>query len=200
MIDSYYRKFYQRTCVEPLLPFLQGFSLQLLTLTGLILGLAVCPMLALGFPMWALGALWLSGFFDTLDGSLARSQNTASPKGAALDIISDRGVEIAVIMGLFLIDTHLRALACMLMLSAILLCITTFLVAGIFTENQSTRSFHYSPGWIERSEAFIFFTLMIISPEMFFTVSYLFSFLTLITAIMRLCSILRNCETSNEEA
>lgn len=57
-----------------------------------------------------------------------------------------------------------RGLWCMLTLGSMLLCITSFLVVGIFTENQSQKSFHYSPGLMKRAEAFSFFIAMMIWP------------------------------------
>ncbi len=186
MIDSYYRELYQRVCVNPLLPLLQRFSPILLTVTGCLLGLATCPLLAFDLPLLALSALILSGFLDTLDGSLARYQKNTSPKGAVLDIVCDRAVEFSVILGLFFVDANSRGLPCILMLGSILMCITSFLVVGIFTENQSAKGFHYSPGLIERAEAFLFFAIMIAFPGIFFIGAYLFSGLTLLTAVIRL--------------
>lgn len=121
-----------------------------------------------------------------LDGSLARHQNKTSPIGAALDITADRLVEFAIILGLFLIDPHKRGLLCLLMLGSVLLCITTFLVVGIFSENQSEKGFHYSPGLMERTEAFAFFALMMLFPIYFTPLAAIFSALTFFTAGKRL--------------
>lgn len=192
MIDSYYRCFYQKVCIEPILPFFNRFSPQTVTLSSCLIGLIVCPLLVFGFPWIAFLALLLSGFLDTLDGSLARYLKLISSKGAALDIVCDRLVEIAVILGLYLVDTDSRALPCLLMLGSILLCITTFLVVGIFVDNQSTKSFFYSPGLIERSEAFIFFSIIILFPFTFFIASYLFTALTCFTAFFRLWEFINN--------
>jgi len=94
-------------------------------------------------------------------------------------------VEFAVILGLFFVDANERALPSLVMLGSILLCITTFLVVGIFVENQSVKSFFYSPGLIERAEAFIFFSIMILFPSTFMVAAYLFSALTFFSAIFR---------------
>lgn len=192
MIDSYYRHFYQQVCIEPLLPFFYRFSPQTLTLTSCLFGISVCPLLGYGFPWIAFLALLLSGFLDTLDGSLARYLNVISSKGAALDILCDRIVETAVIVGLFFVDPETRGLSSLLMLGSILLCVTSFLVVGIFVENQSAKSFFYSPGLIERSEAFIFFSIIILFPATFLIASYLFTVLTCLTALVRLWEFIRN--------
>ncbi|MBA3237496.1 MAG: CDP-alcohol phosphatidyltransferase family protein [Parachlamydiaceae bacterium] len=192
MIDSYCRHVYQKACVEPIIPFFRRLSPQTLTLTSCFIGLLVCPLIIFDFPLFAILALLLSGFLDTLDGSLARYLNLVSSKGAALDIVCDRVVEFAVIMGLFFVDANARAFPSLLMLGSILLCITTFLVVGIFTENQSMKSFYYSPGLIERGEAFIFFSIMILFPSTFMVSAYLFSVLTFYTAIFRLWAFMKS--------
>lgn len=191
MIDSYYRQMYQKVCVEPVLPLFNKLSPQTLTLSSCLLGIIVCPLIIFGFPWTAFLLLLLSGFLDTLDGSLARYLNLVSSKGAALDIVCDRIVEFAVILGLFFVDANARAFPCFIMLGSILLCITTFLVVGIFVENQSKKSFFYSPGLIERGEAFIFFSVMILFPSTFIIAAYLFSVLTFYTAFFRLWEFMK---------
>jgi len=185
MIDSYYRQVYQKTCIDPILPFCNKLSPQIITLISCLLGLIVCPLVIFDFPWIAFLVLMLSGFLDTLDGSLARYLNLVTSKGAALDIVCDRIVEFSVILGLFFVDINVRAIPSVVMLGSILLCVTTFLVVGIFVENQSMKSFFYSPGLIERGEAFIFFSIMILFPTTFIIAAYLFSALTISTAMFR---------------
>jgi phosphatidylglycerophosphate synthase len=162
-----------------------------LTFFAGFLGISIFPVLALGFPLFAFTLLILSGFMDTLDGSLARLYAKDSPKGAAMDIITDRVVEFAIVLGLYSVDPSSRALAVILMLGSILICITSFLIVGIFTENNSEKSFFYSPGIIERAEAFILFAAMMLLPSAFFFLSYLFSFLVLTTALIRMVQFLK---------
>lgn len=69
----------------------------------------------------------------------------------------DRVVEFVVVLALWFVAPQQRGLWCLLMLGSMLLCITSFLVVGIFSENQSQKSFHYSSGLMERAEAFSFF-------------------------------------------
>lgn len=192
MIDSYYRQAYQKVCVEPLLPFLNWLSPQKVTLSSCLLGLMICPLIIFDFPWLAFLGLLLSGFLDTLDGSLARHLNLVTSKGAALDIVCDRVVEFAVVLGLCLVDLPTRGLPGLFMLGSILLCITTFLVVGIFVENKSMKSFFYSPGLIERGEAFIFFSIMILFPSTFMVMAYLFSALTFFTASFRLWEFMKS--------
>jgi len=192
MIDSKYRTLYQKTLVAPILKttLLQKINPSSITLTALFCGMATLPLLWANMTYLALALLALSGWLDTLDGSLARAQNSTSSKGAVLDIFSDRIVEISVIVGLYLVDPIGRALETIVMLSCILLCITSFLVVGIFSQNSSEKSFHYSPGLIERSEAFLFFALMILMPGSYVIWAWLFSGLVLYTAVHRVMEFL----------
>ncbi len=186
MIDSYGRNIYQKALITPLLPFFSRISPSTITLFAVISGMIVCPMLAFQWSYSAFAFLMLSGFLDTLDGSVARFQNRTTPFGAAFDITGDRIVEFSVILGLYLFNPEARGLSCILMLGSILICVTSFLVVGIFTQNNTEKSFYYSPGLIERAEAFIFFGIMILFPSAFLIISSIFYVLVLFTALTRL--------------
>lgn len=186
MLDSYGRSFYQKVVVSNTLVFFKGYSPSLITLIGIAVGIGITPLLAFKFSFLALGLLVLSGFLDTLDGSLARYKNEVTSFGAALDIVGDRIVEFSVILGLYLFEPSERALPCIIMLGSVLICVTSFLVVGIFVQNESEKSFHYSPGLMERAEAFIFFAIMIILPQHFIWLAYVFSCLVIITGLYRL--------------
>jgi len=190
MIEPLLRDKYQKLCIDPLIQSALFYKIfphpHAVTVIGCLFGVATLPLLALNHPLFALLALAISGFLDTLDGSLARLKNQISCKGAALDIVCDRIVEFAIVLALYSVDTTSRALPTLLMLGAILICVTSFLVVGIFTENRSEKSFHYSPGLIERAEAFIFFSAMILIPSAFYILSYLFAILVFLTAGIRI--------------
>lgn len=186
MIDSYLRPKVQSSLIEPLArPFIRLHP-TLLTAIALFLGIATIPTLVTGHPIAAAALLLLSGLFDTLDGTVARLQKRTSPKGAAFDIVSDRIVEFSAIFGLYLVEPNSRATLSLLMLGAILLCITSFLVVGIFTENESQKSFHYSSGVMERTEAFIFFLAMMLWPSAFTALSLAFTLLVAMTGLWRI--------------
>jgi archaetidylinositol phosphate synthase len=187
MLEACTRKLYQRFLVDPLVRRI-GDKLSPITVTlfSAVLGVLFIPALVLGRPMIALMLLLASGYCDTLDGSLARHQNTCSPFGSMLDIMSDRLVEFSVIFAFYLLSPIANGLACMLMLGSVLLCITSFLVTGIFSANDSHKSFHYSAGIMERAEAFAFFIVMIVMPNAFSVLGYVFSVLVLLTALWRL--------------
>lgn len=187
MLEKYLRPQVQRILVDNLAKFISKYlsAIQLTMLAGLF-GLLVFPLLFRGSVVCAVISLFLSGLCDMLDGTVARINQSSTPWGSALDIVMDRIVEITVVLALFLVAPYTRGTACLFMLSSMLLCITTFLVVGIFTANDSHKSFHYSDGLMERAEAFIFFIGMMCWPNYFFELSYLFSALVLWTAAIRL--------------
>lgn len=188
MIDSRFRNPYQRWIVEPILKTqaIQRFSPNTLTLFACLFGISILPLLALHYSHLALAALIMTGFLDTLDGSLARHLKTTSPKGTVFDITSDRLVEFSIILGLYAFDPTHRALGTLLMLGSVLICVTSFLVVGIFEDNQTEKGFHYSPGIMERAEAFLFFGAMILFPSYFMILAILFTSLVFLTAVIRL--------------
>ena len=96
---------------------------------------------------------------------LLAKKNIVSTLGTIYDISSDRVVEFIVVLYLFLQSPVDRALVSIFMLGAILICVTTFLVVGIVSEQKKEKTFHYSLGLIERAEAFIFFILMVMLPQ-----------------------------------
>ena len=186
MLDSHARPFFQKYLIDPVLPTLAqiGCSPTQITVLGLITGLCAAPMIIANYPWFAVLLLILSGYLDSLDGSLSRYLNKISPKGAFYDILFDRIVEITTVLGLYFYDPS-RALSIILLLSSFLICLTTFLTTGILSKNSSNKSFHYSPGIIERFETFLFFILMILLPQYWNYLSYLFILLVLITSILR---------------
>ncbi len=187
MLDSFYRKPYQKLLIDPLLhlSLLQSISPSTFTLCAFLSGLAIPFFLYYHMHFLAVCALAISGFFDTLDGSIARRFNKTSNQGAMLDIVSDRFVETFIILGLFLFNMETRGLLCLGMLSASYLCVTTFLVVGIFTSTESEKSFFYSPGIVERGEAFLFFVFMILFPSIFQMLAISYISLVLLTTFIR---------------
>ena len=192
MLEYYLRPSFQKVCVDPLAMRL-AFRVSPKTITYMagLCGVLVAPMIVIGFNAIAVGLLLISGYLDTLDGSIARLASEDSQKGTVLDIVFDRVVEFFVIVGLFAVEPE-RAWYIIFMLGSVLICITSFLVVGIFTENQSKKGFHYSLGLIERFEAFMFFIAMILFPEYFKPLACFFIILVLLSAFLHVNRFLQN--------
>jgi len=186
MLEKYARNVYQKYMVDPLARrYIDKLSSDKITISAGLIGITIFPALYFHHNFLACFLLLLSGYFDTLDGTVARLQNKTSTHGSVLDIVSDRIVELFVVLGLFSIDTAHRAWPSLLMLGSMYLCITSFLVVGIFSQNTSGKSFHYSAGLMERAEAFIFFIAMIALPKYFSALTILFVLLVTFTAFLR---------------
>lgn len=187
MIEHYIRPFYQHVLGDPLARHLgKVLSPNRVTLLGVLVGMGIIPSLIYDQIFLALLFLGLSGLLDTLDGTIAHLYQKNSPYGTALDIVGDRIVEFSIILGLFFMSPEIRSFPCLIMLGSILICVSSFLVVGIFSENNSHKGFHYSPGLIERLEAFIFFAAMILFGDYFSFLAYTFSFLVFCTAFLRI--------------
>ncbi len=189
MLETYLRPTYQRFLVDPLAQLIhlkwQTVSPMSLTVCAMLSGIVSMLLLMMSQPAMAVLFLLLSGYFDTLDGTVARMRGVSSDKGAVLDIVSDRVVEFAIIFGLFMVAPDQRGIAAMLMLGSSLICITSFLVVGIFSNNNSQKGFHYSVGLMERAEAFLFFIVMMLVPAWFVSLAAVYVVLVLYTAIKR---------------
>lgn len=193
MLEQKFRPYFQKTFFDPIVKSIQ-YKVSPLFITWMsgVFGLIFIPFLLWNNTIIALFLLLTSGILDILDGSLARFQKTSSNFGSAMDIVMDRVVEFSTVFALYLVDPQHRAFCTILMLGSMLICITSFLVVGIFTQNESHKSFHYSPGLMERAEAFIFFFVMVLFPEYFNLLASVFCILVVLTAGVRLKEFSKN--------
>ena len=160
-----------------------GASPTQVTIFALILGLVGAIFFYMGFPIVSLLFLWSSGLLDVLDGEMARASGQSSEKGALLDIFFDRIVEIAYI---FAFIGTASTLSLLTLSCTIILSMTLFLSVGAMSQKKSQKAFYYQVGLVERTEAFILFTLMIVFSQYSTYIAYVFAFLILITVIQRL--------------
>lgn len=185
MLDSYARHTVQ-PAIEKGANILRsaGLSANAVTWAAMFLGVGSGVLFYLNFPVLAVVVLWISGYFDAVDGTLAR-MTKPSKWGNILDITFDRVVEGTSILAILLVhpeDYFPIALA----LTAILINITAFLVTGNVIANAGAKGFHYNPGIMERTEAFMFFSLMMLLPDVVRELAWLFVLLLLFTAIKHL--------------
>ncbi|NGX44140.1 MAG: Inner membrane protein YnjF [Candidatus Anoxychlamydiales bacterium] len=193
MLDSNFRDPYQKVLINPILKlkFIQKIDPNLVTILSTFFGVFSFFLIILNRKYLAVFTLLISGYLDTLDGSIARISKKKSSIGSVLDIFSDRIVEMLIIVALFLVDPIERSFLSILMISSSYLCITSFLVVAIFFQNSSEKSFYYSVGMIERTEAFIFFISMIVFYKYFKILALTFSVLVFLTAFIRVFEFLK---------
>ena len=184
MLDTHARKY-----VNPIIELGAEFLLKLkltpnnVTILALLLGVSTSIFLYFDMQIIAVTLLWVSGYLDAVDGAMARRSNSSSSFGTLLDIVSDRIVEVSIVLvlGLKFVDVRYNLIV---LTVCILMSMTIFLTVGALSEKKGVKSFYYQAGVAERSEGFIFFSLMILIPS-YLIITNIFSILIIITAIQR---------------
>ncbi|ABK90390.1 CDP-alcohol phosphatidyltransferase family protein [Francisella tularensis subsp. novicida] len=184
MIEQKIRPVFQRIFVDGIAKFIAPvIAPNLITLISLVVGLVAAIAFFINQYL-CIFLLLLSGYFDILDGSVARLQGSSSSFGTILDILSDRFVESFIIIAIFINQLDIAWVGLLMMMS-IIACISSFLLVGIFSQKESSKSFYYSPGLIERAETFIFFIVMILFPDMVLILGLIYTLLVLWTTLYR---------------
>ena len=185
MLDTHARKY-----VNPIIELGAKFLLKLkltpnnVTILALLLGISTSIFLYFDMQIIAVTLLWVSGYLDAVDGAMARRSNSSSSFGTLLDIVSDRIVEVSIVLvlGLKFVDVRYNLIV---LTVCILMSMTIFLTVGALSEKKGVKSFYYQAGVAERSEGFIFFSFMILIPSYLGIITNIFSILIIITAIQR---------------
>ena len=131
----------------------------------------------------------ISFFLDALDGALARLEGPTI-FGGILDIISDRTVEVSIIISIISTDASVLMWPGIFSLGAIVLCITMFLLVGGTVKEEeleeTKKVIYYRHGFMERSETLIFLLLITVIVPWRGIILWVFAMLVLLTAILRL--------------
>jgi len=88
-----------RRWIQPLGKLLSHTNPNLITLTGLVLAITAGLLLAAKYLVAGGIFVLLSGFFDVLDGSVAREANRITAYGGFIDSVSDRYADAAILLG-----------------------------------------------------------------------------------------------------
>lgn len=186
MLDSRGRKY-----IQPIFDLIAnifiyfGFSPTHVTIIACIIGIFASVLIIMGMPTVAVITLWISGILDAVDGTIARKINQKTKWGTFLDILCDRIVEIFIILAIGIIHPEytnvLLLLVCMIILS-----LTVFFSTGTLVDIKTEKSFYYQAGLAERTEGFVFFTLMILWESALFWITISFAIIVLYTAGQRI--------------
>ncbi len=191
MIDSRWRGYFQPAFEALARPFIfLKIHPNAITIGAFIIGVLSGVCIAYGQAVWAIALLWLSGLLDVLDGSVARITGTTSGVGAYMDLILDRMVEAAVILG-FAWLLPVNTFAYLLFFVAVIFNFTTFVVAGALFKNIGSKSMHYDAGLAERTETFIVFSLMALFNPYVFYILMSFNMLIFYTGILRFIKVIK---------
>ncbi len=198
MLDTRARRYFQKA-FDVTANFLKLINLHpnVVTIIAFILGMVAFVFLIYELPLYSLLFLWLSGIFDVLDGTVARLTGKSSKIGAYLDMLFDRMIECAIILGFYFFLPQF-ALSYLLFFTGMIFNFTTFVLAGALFENNGSKSMHYDIGLVERTEWFIFISVMMIFPSTVPVVLNIFNALMVITGLLRIIRIIKHEKSSNE--
>lgn len=174
-----------------------GFTPGQITAAAFVIGISAGIFISRQWMGPALVLLWLSGSLDVLDGTVARLSGSTTNTGALLDLILDRMVEAAVILGFYFLAPE-HTLAYLLFFVGVIFNFSTFLAAGALFPNTGGKSMHYDPGILERTETFLLFTGMILWPAGRFGLLMVFNTLMFITGILRFYRLILQERTSSK--
>lgn len=185
MLDTHCRRY-----VQPIIGIGANFFLKLgftangVTILAMLIGVSSGIFTYLDYNYIGVLVLWLSGYLDAVDGTIARETNSSSAFGTIVDITFDRMVEASVIIG---VASRYRELSysAMLLSISIIITMTIFLTTGSLTDKKSEKSFYYQAGLAERTEGFIMFSLIILLKDKAEIMIYALTIMIIITILQR---------------
>jgi phosphatidylglycerophosphate synthase len=198
MIEEHYRAVLQPSIDRICRHLPSALTADHLTLCALVVGLAAGCALAYGHLIVGCILIWISGLCDVLDGTHARLTRTMHPKGAYKDLIADRIVESAIILG-FAVRYPEHHMAYLLFVICVLLHFSTFLAAAALMPNLGNKSVHYEHTLIERCEAFIGFSLLCLFPQQIGSILTVLNLLIVYTAATRFIRVMHMQQQEPDE-
>lgn len=136
-----------------------GFTANFTTLIAVAVGVLSGMTFADGNAGLGILLLAISAAMDALDGTIARETAQPTLRGGISDLVADRIVESAVIVGIAWPHPILY-LPALLLVASWYINITVFLAVGAALERRGPKLIEYPPGILERTEALIFFGLL----------------------------------------
>lgn len=142
-----------------------GWTPNAITVLACVIGVGAAIAVALGYALVAIVLLWVSGVCDALDGTVARMTKRTSAWGTLLDVMLDRVVELSIVIAIASVYKE-HAFSLLVLVGTFVVAMTVFLTVGALSTRTGEKSFYYQPGYIERTECFVLFTVMIVFPSM----------------------------------
>ncbi|MFW9820390.1 MAG: CDP-alcohol phosphatidyltransferase family protein [Candidatus Thorarchaeota archaeon] len=199
MIDKWLSKTKFKILIEKFVKrvFYNKISANQVTILALIIGiLSALSIFLSGTLIWKVELIisagilmFISFFFDAIDGALARLEKSTI-FGGILDIFCDRTVEVTIIISIISTDPLNLMWPGIFSLGAIVLCISMFLLLGAVIKEDNLdeveKVIYYRSGLMERSETFIFLLSITIIVSLRVLLLWIFAGLVFLTAILRL--------------
>jgi phosphatidylglycerophosphate synthase len=167
-----------------------GVSANMLTFTGLALGLAGAAAIAFGQIGWGLALIIANRLLDGLDGAVARVRGP-SDLGGYFDIVADFAFYVSVPVG-FGVLSPANTLPALVLVASFVLTGVSFLAFAVIaakrgdtTEAHGKKSFFYSTGLAEGTETILVFIAMCLLPPWFPALALGYAGLCVLTVFQR---------------
>ena len=174
-----------------------GVRADAVTLAGFAVGVLAIPLVAAGWTWAALAALLLNRLADGLDGAVAR-HDRLTDLGGYLDIVCDFLIYAGIPVGFALLDPQANALAAAVLLFSFMGTGSSFLTYAIIaakrgetTEIRGRKSLYYLGGLTEGTETFAFLAAILVFPQAFVPLAYVFAAACWITTVSRMLAAVR---------
>ena len=170
-----------------------GITANFVTTLALFSSIICFIFICFGYLYCAVFLILFNRLLDGLDGELARLTEE-NKFGSFFDITSDFTFYSLVPLGFALYLPLENAIPTLFLLVSFCLNSSSFLARAIIVEkynlneDKREKGFFYSFGIIEGFETTVFFLLFCLLPNYYATLAYLFSFLTLLTHLLRIFS------------
>jgi CDP-diacylglycerol--glycerol-3-phosphate 3-phosphatidyltransferase len=180
-IFKIYRFVFRNKCIHP----------NVVTVTGTFFGFVSSACIAFEHFLFGALALLLSGFFDMLDGALARGSGKVTVFGGFLDSVLDRYTDLLVMGGIFFFYiTHGSiCYASITFIATVGTAIIPYARARAEAAGIQCRS-----GLLERPERIALLLIGLFVPVLLSSVMIILAVLTHITVIQRIIYVRRNAK------
>ncbi|MEM7690093.1 MAG: CDP-alcohol phosphatidyltransferase family protein [Pseudomonadota bacterium] len=167
-----------------------GVTANLLTFTGLALGLGGAAAIAMGQLATGLALILANRLLDGLDGAVARARGPTR-LGGYFDIVADFAFYVSIPLGFGIMDPA-NTLPALVLVASFVLTGVSFLAfavtaaeSGISTQAHGKKSFFYSTGLAEGAETIAVFVAMCVFPNYFAIIAYGYAGLCALTVVQR---------------
>ena len=167
-----------------------GVSANMLTLTGLVLGLGGAAAIAFGELWLGLALIIANRLLDGLDGAVART-NGPTDLGGYFDIVADFAFYVSIPLGFGVLAAE-NTLPALVLVASFVLTGVSFLAFAVVaaergeaSEQHGKKSFFYSTGLAEGAETIAVFVAMCLFPAWFGVIAYAYAALCVLTVFQR---------------
>ncbi|MEM7701188.1 MAG: CDP-alcohol phosphatidyltransferase family protein [Pseudomonadota bacterium] len=167
-----------------------GVTANILTFTGLAIGLAGAVAIAFGYLAVGLVLILINRVFDGLDGAVARVTGPTA-LGGYFDIVADFAFYVSIPLAFGVLDPA-NTLAALVLVASFVLTGVSFLAFAVTaaerrmsSEGHGKKSFFYSTGLAEGTETIAVFVAMCALPQFFTYIALGYALLCTLTVFQR---------------